>query len=1109
MLSSTYVISGRIIDRESERGIGNLRVEAWDKDQHFDDLVGSAATDDQGNFEIRFDETYFSELFSDFYPDLYFRVFCAGKMIASTEESVLWNVRSPHVEVEIEVNEEDCEDEDDEQPCRDIYLKIERIEEYSPVQPQEKSVPPIEYGRDCMRNKGHEDGTIPEAEIAARSLTALVYREYLDPDYLVPKVDKLVHADINEPVFDRRVPGTVIYTRPGETLCIHVLNGDTESHSLHLHGLVYGIDSDGAWPFGTESADGRRSDEICPGQSWTYRFRVTEDAIGVWPFHDHGSHGIHESIDRGLFGGIVVLPPGIKPPPTMKIPPTYPALEELRRLFGRRRVLADALPLGKKLQMRRLREDLHEQLLGVLTLPPKRQPILHVPVFLHVMFNNESSPSFDSGDLEEHGGTFSRVFSEEGDFDYFCQYHPIMTGTVQVTAGGPATASVNIVDAPAMSFSPQVITVGVGGTVEWTNQSDEHHTVTSEQGAAQSSHCINGRAFVGNTPTVVAMAGQRIRWYVFNLDLGTDFHNFHPHAQRWSFAGENIDVRSLSPAESFVVETTAPPVLLLTGEMKKIQDPDHRPEDAKLYRLRGDYVWHCRVHHHLMGGMVGLVRSKQHVWLTPAMAEQLEKERGLPLDDGGNNCPDVTAGRCKKNADGEWEEVPGAPDVTMMHAALLPQSSKVLFFGYDTTPNIPSADDYSRLWDPASGTYGPPNNQPADVTAGDYTQWSLWSSEHIFLDSPEGLLLVHGGYRSDLKKSYLFNPDTELWSKVESTADDRFYATTINLADGRALTLFGSASTSIETYELGVGWSAPTALPLTFNYQYYPWTYLLPDGQLFIAGPESPTRRFDPNAPADVAAETWATNEGTRSLGGQNGSSALLTLRPPNYEPVVVIVGGNNAGLIDSAEWINLAEPTPAWTALPNMSEERGNLTAVLLPDGRLFVAGGIPGSGGPAEIFDPQNPGDGWLLGPEMTYSRVYHSSMILLADGSVLAGGDPRVGGVETPHERYYPSYFFEARPTIGAAPPTIGYGASFQIDSPEASTIQEVILMRPGAVTHGFNMSQRAVECEITGGDAVSLTVSSPPTGNIAPQGWYLLFIVDANRVPSEGRWIRLTS
>src|SRR5262249_3329177 len=75
----------------------------------------------------------------------------------------------------------------------------------------------------------------------------------------------------------------------------------------HIHGVHYGIDSDGSWPFGTQSDDGRRSDEICPGQTWTYTYDVTDETVGAWPFHDH-CRNIGTYINRGLFGGLVVLP---------------------------------------------------------------------------------------------------------------------------------------------------------------------------------------------------------------------------------------------------------------------------------------------------------------------------------------------------------------------------------------------------------------------------------------------------------------------------------------------------------------------------------------------------------------------------------------------------------------------------------------------------------------------------------------------------------------------------------------------------------------------------------------------------------------------------------
>ena len=74
---------------------------------------------------------------------------------------------------------------------RDIYLKIERIADYSPVEPDDHVTPPIQYRRDCMRSDNHEDGNIPGDEVDARRLTALIYREYLDPQYLIPKPDSL------------------------------------------------------------------------------------------------------------------------------------------------------------------------------------------------------------------------------------------------------------------------------------------------------------------------------------------------------------------------------------------------------------------------------------------------------------------------------------------------------------------------------------------------------------------------------------------------------------------------------------------------------------------------------------------------------------------------------------------------------------------------------------------------------------------------------------------------------------------------------------------------------------------------------------------------------
>jgi plastocyanin len=1019
---------------------------------------------------------------------------------------------------------------------RNFYLKIEEILDYSPVEPSGHAA--ANYRRDCMRNPGHEDATIPMSEVDARRLNALIYREYLDPGYLIPKPDKLVLADVNEPVYAHRVPGTVIYARPGDHLHIRVLNGDSMPHSFHVHGLRYGIDSDGSWPLGTQSTDGRRSDEICPGQYWVYHFTVTEKMIGAWPFHDHSRH-IGESVNRGLFGGIVVLPKDCGDPHRMELPPMVAGFLEKKSAEPTHAHHDEAPPTaaiaaaghhhggdgghgehgghvhGMEVDFElRAQLDFLEEWSQLEYAHPRPDPAdaLHVPLFFHQMSKVRGVAAFNKSPFSPGDPPFEVVFGIAGTFGYHCDIHTSMQGKVVVEAGGVPEAAVAIVDTDPMNmrFSPAEVHVQPGGKVRWTAGSVQTHTIT-EDGAGLPSFCFNGRSFVGNTPTIVAHSGQKIRWYVFNLDLSMGWHNFHNHAQRWQFAQETIDSRSIGPAESFMVETAAPPVILLPADIEAMQEPHCRHKDAKAYHLRGDFLFHCHVEMHMMQGLAGLVRSRQTVWLTPDQAKKIAAESGLPLDHGGNACPPVDYHRCETLNCGKWETVAGATEVCMMHAALLPNTQRVLLFGYGDT-----RDDLSRVWDYSTpaGSFMTPPNQPFDVTVPIHNRplANIWSAEHAFINDAPGTLLVHGGFTP--RESFLFSPTTLQWSRVSPTAQDRFYSSTLTLPDGRLMTLFGSGSKSIEVYNPGTGtWSPAVSTPASMaHHQYYPWTYVLPSGKAFIAGPHVPTQRFDWN-PVVANVESFPTIAGNRSTGGERGTSVLLPLRPPAYVPRVLIAGGDPTPAQQTTEIIDLSAATPAWSALPNLNRARMHqVNTVLLPDGRVMLAGGIDAAdGGPTEIFDPRNPAAGWELCATMSIPRGYHSAAILLADGSVLMGGD-RPGawksGETTAHERYFPWYSSLARPVITAAPASIAYGANFDVQTPSPATIAEVVLLRPGAVTHGWSQSQRYVECAIVGGTATAVSAQAPPNGNVAPPGYYLLFILTGGRIPSVGRWIRLS-
>ena len=65
-----------------------------------------------------------------------------------------------------------------------------------------------------------------------------------------------------------------------------------------------------------------------------------------------------------------------------------------------------------------------------------------------------------------------------------------------------------------------------------------------------------------------------------------------------------------------------------------------------------------------------------------------------------------------------------------------------------------------------------------------------------------------------------------------------------------------------------------------------------------------------------------------------------------------------------------------------------------------------------------------------------------------------------------------------------------------------------MRNGATTHAFDMDQRYVGLSFTAGSGV-LTVTGPPNGNIAPPGYYMLFLVNSVGVPSVASMVQVST
>jgi hypothetical protein len=199
------------------------------------------------------------------------------------------------------------------------------------------------------------------------------------------------------------------------------------------------------------------------------------------------------------------------------------------------------------------------------------------------------------------------------------------------------------------------------------------------------------------------------------------------------------------------------------------------------------------------------------------------------------------------------------------------------------------------------------------------------------------------------------------------------------------------------------------------------------------------------------------------------------------------------------------------------MDLPRRQNNATIMADGTVLITGGthVTGWNDPnglvsvAEIWDPETEIVTQVAEADVSIYRGYHSTALLLPDGRVLVtGGDHDTGGFQNNRnaEIYSPAYLFKGpRPTVTDAPAVGELGHTIYVETPDAADITKALWVAPGSVTHAQNWSQRANHLELTqveGGVAITL----PDNENAAPLGYYMLFLVNGNGVPSVAEWVR---
>ena len=198
------------------------------------------------------------------------------------------------------------------------------------------------------------------------------------------------------------------------------------------------------------------------------------------------------------------------------------------------------------------------------------------------------------------------------------------------------------------------------------------------------------------------------------------------------------------------------------------------------------------------------------------------------------------------------------------------------------------------------------------------------------------------------------------------------------------------------------------------------------------------------------------------------------------------------------------------------MNNARIYHTLTMLADGTVLAVGGSNTSDQqvittgvlPTEIWNPTT--EVWTPSAPIAAARNYHSTAILLPDGTVLVGGGGHPEGMEDAGQYssqiYTPSYLTQGtRPTITSAPATATYGSSMSVASPDAANITAVNLVSLGADTHQMDMNQHFVPLTYTASGG-TLSVQAPASSTIAPPGYYMLFVLK-NGVPSIAKMVHI--
>jgi len=427
-----------------------------------------------------------------------------------------------------------------------------------------------------------------------------------------------------------------------------------------------------------------------------------------------------------------------------------------------------------------------------------------------------------------------------------------------------------------------------------------------------------------------------------------------------------------------------------------------------------------------------------------------------------------------------------------------------------------------------------------------------WCGAGFVSPEPSGRIVNLGGWSSsELLQSMEYLPctDADAWGTCQWVSLSafrvleaaRWYATALPLPDGGVAIIGGSrcgscldSDSAVSTMERVPG-GVPfgTELLEEVKPSFYPTAHVLPDGKVFLL---SGSTSVLVNVSDGTTLARLPSLAGYRTFPATGGSVLLPLNAHDGYASTVLVCGGGQSGsstdtsapALASCGTIRPLVPSPVWTVF-EMPSPRLLPDLILLLDGTVFLTNGAKagyagflGAGIGASvpnnvsyIYDPAT--NTFTEAATSPIARMYHSTAVLLADGSVLISGSTGQADASLPPspglfpdekriERYAPAYLQGARPVVSSLDSrTWAYNDTYSAVLADSADDVRVVLFTNGYVTHSQHMGQRmlVLSSSMNGSRASFL---SPPTAALAPPGWYMLFFM-VGGTPSLAQWIQV--